>query len=124
MVIVKKILLFFLLAVVLLIISGCENGLSHDENGLISAQNVRAAALDPVAGCILEDVHQHNGVYYSGHYNNDGHGHHSLAANDICVLPACEITASHTHDGIHYAGHNSSCDHDWDDHYNGNGHHV
>jgi hypothetical protein len=69
----KKILWFFLLAVFLLIISGCENGLNHDENWLISARNIRIAILDPVAGCTLEEVHQHNGVHYSGHYNNDGH---------------------------------------------------
>jgi len=119
----KKILFFSLLAVVLFVVSGCENGLNHDGRELISAQNIRSAALDPVAGCTTEEVHQHNGVHYSGHYNNDGHGHHGLQADDVCVLPNCEITASHTHNGIHYAGHNSLCGHDGNGHHGGNGHH-
>jgi len=125
----KKILLFSLLAVVLLIISGCENGLSHDKNGLnndgkeLTARNILNAAIDNVSGCILEEVHQHNDVYYSGHYNNDGHGHHGLAADDICVLPTCEITALHTHNGTYYSGHNSSCGHDGYGHHSGNSHH-
>jgi len=112
----KKILLFSLLAVVLFIISGCENSLNHDGNGL-TARNILNAASDTVAGCTLEEVHQHNGVHYSGHYNNDGHGHHGLAADNVCVLPNCEITDLHTHNDIHYAGHNSSCGHDGDGHH-------
>ena len=120
----KKIVLCSLLAVVLFIISGCENGLNYDGNGLISARNIRSAALDPVAGCTLEKVHQHNGVYYSGHYNNDGHGHHGLQADDVCVIAACGVTDLHTHNGIHYAGHNSSCGHSGNGHHGGkNGHH-
>ena len=120
----KKILLFSLLTVVLLTISGCENGLSHDGNGVISVQNIRSVTLDPVAGCTLEEVHQHNGVYYSGHYNNDGHGHHGLEADDICIIAACGITGLHEHDGIHYAGHHSSDGHYGNDHHGGNnGHH-
>jgi len=113
----KKILLVSLLAVFLLIISGCENGHTHDRSGLISAQNIRSAASDPVAGCTQEEVHQHNGVYYSGHYNNDGHGHHGLRADDVCIITACGVTDLHEHNGIHYAGHNNSCGH------SGNGHH-
>jgi len=120
----KKILLFSLLAVVLLIISGCENGLNHDGNGLIAAQNIRSATSDPVAGCILEEVHQHNDIQYSGHYNKDGHGHYGLQADDVCVLSACEVTALHTHSGVHYTGHNSSCGYYGDGHHGGNGHHV
>jgi len=119
----KKILLFSLLTVVLLIISGCENGLNHDGKSLISAQNIRGAASDPVADCIMEETHQHDGVHYSGHYNNDVHGHHGLQADDVCALPACETTTSHTHNGIHYAGHNGSCDHDGNGHHGRNGHH-
>jgi len=56
----KKIVLFSFLAVVLFIISGCT----------------------------LEEVHQHNGAHYSGHYNNDGHGHHGLQADDVCITDA------------------------------------
>ena len=104
-------------------IGGCENGLtdlggSHSnnnagntgdktsENPLLA--NIRSVTLDPASNCTNEQVHEHSGVQYSGHYNNDGHGHHGLTADAACAVTDCEQTGLHTHNGTHYAGHSGS----------------
>jgi len=108
----KTMLLIIMSSAIILLISGCDNGLSGNTHNNISAQNVRSAVFCPSAGCTQEEVHQYNGVYYSGHHNNDGHGHNGLRADNICNKQNCEETALHSHDGRHYAGHNNSCGHD------------
>lgn len=105
----KKVLLFSVLVAVL----GCSkhnpfDNENHNGNG-VAAKNVSSATLDPVAGCDEQRVHRHGDIDYSGHYNNDGHGHHGLAADDPCGRADCDRVDSHEHDGNHYAGHNNSC---------------
>ena len=111
----KKVLLLSVLMTFLFTISGCDNGLHNNgSHNNIAPANVRDVALlniGQVHGCTDENVHQHNGVNYSGHYNNDGHGHNGLHADDICILSTCNDTALHKHNGRHYAGHHSSCSH-------------
>ena len=110
----------FVLVFVLMAVSGCENGLyAHNDHNSIPVSNIRSVAYDPAANCAIEQVHQHNGVYYGGHYNNDIHGHHGLHADGICIITSCEITGLHQHNGIYYAGHHGSDGHGG----HGNGHH-
>ena len=101
----------------------CDNGLSsnNSHNSGASLSNIRSAVYDPVTGCTIEQVHQHNGIYYGGHFNNDGHGHHGLYADTICILDSCSVTNLHQHNGRYYAGHHGSdsCV----GHGHGNGHH-
>ena len=116
----KNIVFFSVLIFVLLLVAACENGF-NSTNGLgsIPSSNIRSVAFDPVANCAIEEVHQHNGEYYGGHYNNDVHGHQGLHADGICVIPSCEITDLHQHNGTYYAGHHGSDGHGG----HGNGHH-
>jgi hypothetical protein len=55
-------------------------------------------------------VHEHSGVYYSGHYNNDGHDHseHHLQADEACASLDCRETGLHQHNGTRYAGHHGN----------------
>nr|AGS53380.1 hypothetical protein [uncultured bacterium contig00018] len=117
----KNILIFSALAFVLAMASGCDHGLTANNN-TISASNIRSAIYDPVTDCSIEEVHQHNGTYYGEHYNNDGHGHHGLHADNVCLINTCEITGLHQHNSIYYAGHNNSCGHGVGSGH-GNGHH-
>jgi hypothetical protein len=121
----KRITYLSLLTAILLAFSGCNLGLDQAGNShnAVSAQNIRSATLDPVSGCTLGQTHQHNGEYYSGHYNNDGHGHSGLAADNFCTVSTCAATDTHTHNGIHYAGHNNSCGHSGNGNHGGNCHH-
>jgi hypothetical protein len=114
----KNISIFIVLAFVLAVFTSCNSG---DGGGLnILPASIRSAAYDPVTNCVVEQVHQHNGAYYSGHYNNDGHGHHGLHADDVCAVNTCTETGLHQHNGIHYAGHHGSDAHD----YHGDEHHL
>jgi hypothetical protein len=116
----KDILLFSVLVFAVLMVSGCDTGLgTNNGHNQISLSSIRSVANDPVANCAVEEVHQHNGVHYGGHYNNDGHGHHGLQANDICIVTNCEETGIHQHNGTHYAGHHGSDGHNG----HGGGHH-
>jgi hypothetical protein len=103
----KNILLLVLLGIAIFFSYGCES--AHNQNKYISLANIRSVVEDPVLDCAVEHVHQHNGIHYSGHYNNDGHGHHGLQADNICTINSCSETNVHNHNGIHYAGHHGSC---------------
>jgi hypothetical protein len=100
----KNILFFSVLAFAFLFISGCDLAYNENGNNAIPVANIRSAASDPVADCAIEEVHQHNGVYYAGHYNNDGHGHRYLQADYICTESYCYETGLHCHNGIPFAG--------------------
>jgi hypothetical protein len=104
---------------ILAVLSACENGWADNRNSN-PLVDVRSAVYDTVNGCVVEEVHTHNGIQYSGHYNNDGHGHHRLATDEACVLSGCNDTGLYQHNGTHYAGHagNDGCSH------HGNGHHA
>ena len=116
----KNILLFTFLFFAFLIVSACENGYnSNNDHDPVPVANIRSAINDPVVNCFIEEVHQHNGNYYGGHYNNDGHGHHGLQADNICTVGSCTETSLHQHDEIHYSGHHGSDGHN----SHGNGHH-
>jgi hypothetical protein len=113
----KTILFLIVLVSIFFVALGCEHNInSNDNHSDILISNVRSVADDPVIDCVVEQVHQHNGNYYAGHYNNDIHRHHGLTANDICTINSCDKTSLHEHNGIHYAGHHGS-----DGHHN-NGH--
>ena len=114
----KNILLFSILVFTLLIASACETGFGSS-NDTIPVSSIRSAASDPVVNCAIEEVHQHDGIHYAGHYNNDGHGHHGLEADNICTINSCTETGLHRHNGIYYAGHHGSDGHGG----HGNGHH-
>jgi hypothetical protein len=112
--------------VCLLVLSGCEHaaggggmsgGTTNTANAVLA--NIRSAVDDPVTDCISEILHSHNAIQYSGHYNNDGHGHHGLQADNVCAVADCVETGLHQHNGTHYAGHagNDICG------YHGGGHH-
>jgi hypothetical protein len=103
----KNILFLISLGIAFLSINGCE--LDHNSNNNIPLANIRSVTEDPVLNCAIEQVHQHNGIHYSGHYNNDGHGHHGLQADNICTRNYCSETNLHNHNGINYAGHHGSC---------------
>jgi hypothetical protein len=110
------ILCFFLLAV----LAGCDNGFHDtDGDGIVQPASVRNVTLDTFSDCVNENVHLHDGIYYSGHYNNDGHGHHGLTAENACSITNCQETNLHQHNGTHYTGH-SGGDNCGDHH--GNGH--
>jgi hypothetical protein len=86
-------------------------GYSHSNSSNSASKeprSVRNASLDPVADCTIEHEHQHDGEYYAGHYNNDGHGHHGLKADNICPFANCEKTSLHRHNGMNFAGHHGS----------------
>ena len=118
----RNILLFSVLVFVFIVVSGCEHGLnSTDVLNTITASSIRNVAYDPVANCAVEQVHQHNGDYYGGHYNNDTHSHQGLHADGICTINTCEDTGLHQHNGTYYAGHHGSDGHGG--HGNENGHH-
>jgi hypothetical protein len=121
----KNILFLVFLCIVFLFISGCDNDLNSDNDlNNIPLANIRSVADDPILDCVVEQVHQHNGIHYSGHYNNDGHGHHGLQADNICTIDYCTETNLHEHNGIHYTGHNNSCGNGHSNgHGHGNGHH-
>jgi hypothetical protein len=96
-----------------LFVLGCENnpnahdGYSADNE--IALSLIRDVAEYPVTDCAIEQVHQHDGAYYSGHYNNDGHGHSGLRADNTCTINSCTKTDLHQHNGVHYTGHNNTC---------------
>jgi hypothetical protein len=116
----KKIGFLSTLVFALIIVASCDTGINSDDgHNTVTLASIRSAAVDPVSNCAIEQVHQHGNDYYSGHYNNDGHGHHGLQANDICIFTDCEETALHDHNGTHYAGHHGSDNHNG----HGNGHH-
>jgi len=102
----KNIFSLIILVFAFFAILGCDhnNNPSNNQNN-ISLSNIRSVADDPVANCIVEQLHQHNGNYYAGHYNNDIHGHHGLSADDICTVNSCDENSLHQHNGNYYAGH-------------------
>jgi hypothetical protein len=121
-------------ALLALAVTGCDNLLTGNHDGDTGDRHnsgtpnntantvlasIRSAVYDPASDCAIEGVHTHNGVSYSGHYNNDGHGHQGLQADTVCVITGCEQTGLHEHSETHYAGHagDDSCNH------HGNGHH-
>jgi hypothetical protein len=107
--------LFIILRSVLLALAviGCENGLTSNHDGSMNGGNINNTALarirsagdDPVTDCAIEGAHIHNTIQYSGHYNNDGHGHQELQADTICARTDCAEIGLHQHNGTHYAGH-------------------
>jgi hypothetical protein len=56
------------------LITACEHFAGYNESFLYS--NNPTMNICNIDGCINENVHQHDGIYYSGHHNNDKHGHH------------------------------------------------
>ena len=114
----KNIVFLFIFLSLIFVVMGCDHNIDPNNNhNNIPLESIRNVAEDPVIDCIVEQVHQHNGIYYAGHYNNDIHGHHGLTADNICTLTSCQKTSLHEHNGIHYAGHHGLNDH------HGNGHH-
>ncbi|MDR1229776.1 MAG: hypothetical protein LBK61_00075 [Spirochaetaceae bacterium] len=96
------------LAVLLITLSGCDTGITgHSASGGNDAiAALRSAASDPVVGCAVETVHDHDGVQYAGHYNKDGHTHNGeCTADEKCAQTNCTETGLHQHNGTHYAGH-------------------
>jgi hypothetical protein len=95
-------------------LAGCDNNF-HDtkKDNNVPFASVQSVIFDTVSDCINENVLLHNGIYYSGHYNNDGHGHHGLSADNVCSITNCQETGLHQHNGIHYTGHsgNDACNH-------------
>ena len=118
----KKTLFYSFMIFSLLLFANCDNALgTNDDHNGIPISNIRSAIYDPVINCAMEEIHQHNGIYYGIHFNNDGHGHHGLRADDYCTLNNCTQTSLHQHNGIHFAGHNNSCSHG-NEHGHGSGH--
>jgi hypothetical protein len=116
----KNILFLIVLVSAFFVVLSCDHNTNPNNNyDDIPLSNIRSVADDPIVGCIVEQVHQHNSNYYSGHYNNDIHGHHGLIADNICPINSCDKTFLHEHNGIHYAGHHGSDSHNSHD----NGHH-
>jgi hypothetical protein len=107
---------FFILLALMVAFLSCENGVT--DNNPLGIASIRSAVYDTAVGCVVETVHTHNGIHYSGHYNNDGHGHYGLQADNVCGLVNCEETGLHQHNGTHYAGHAGN------DGHHGNGHHA
>jgi hypothetical protein len=114
--------IFFVLCVFLLVaLAGCDNAFhDKDKDDIVPLVNVRNVTFDPFSDCVKENVHLHNDIYYSGHYNNDGHGHHGLTADNVCSIADCQETNLHQHNGTHYTGH--SGDDNCGEHH-GNEHH-
>jgi len=120
MVTMKKIVFLPALVFVLMVVASCDTGInSNDGHNTVPIASIRSVAVDPVADCVIEQVHQHGNDYYGSHYNNDGHGHHGLQADDICKFTDCKESELHNHNGTHYAGHHGSDNHNG----HGNGHH-
>jgi len=109
----KELFRLIRLSVVILMISGCEHGFADDTDELAPVSSILSAALDPAANCVIEEVHEHDGVYYGCHYNYDGHGHEGLQADSTCGLPNCGETGLHEHNEVCYAGHagDDGCNH-------------
>ena len=101
--------LVFGFIICMIFMMSCENMDKYDENSKISnvsLLNVNNVVNDPIKNCIDENIHQHdNGTYYSGHYNNDGHEHYGLMADNACSITSCNEIALHRHNGTHYSGH-------------------
>ena len=106
----KKFLTFLTICALLLTaLISCDNGFhATDKEDNVSLANVRSVTFDTVSGCINENIHLHDGIYYSGHYNNDGHGHHGLTADNVCSIKNCQQTDLHQHNGMHYTGHSGN----------------
>jgi hypothetical protein len=101
----------------------CNSAFATDSKHYgIPVSSILSAAYDPVVNCVIEQVHQHDGIFYGGHFNNDGHGHHGLHADDVCTLSYCEEIYLHQHNGVHFAGHNGSGGCVGHSHKNGHGH--
>jgi hypothetical protein len=99
---------------------GCDNGFHDmDKESNVLPVSVRSVTLDMFSDCVNENVHLHDGIYYSGHYNNDGHGHHGLTADNFCSITDCQKTNLHQHNGTHYTGHFSGDNYG---NHHGNGH--
>jgi len=114
----------FLMILAILMVTSCGDAFgSNDGHFRIPASSIRSAAYDPVLNCAIEQVHQHNGIYYGGHFNNDGHGHHGLHADDFCSLNNCNEISLHMHNGVHFAGHHGSDGHIGHGNGHGHGHH-
>jgi hypothetical protein len=102
-------------------LTGCENALNGDGHnsgggGNTNLASTRSVENDPVSGCVNENVHSHDGEHYSGHYNNDGHGHQGLQADEPCAQQGCQKTDLHKHNGTHYAGHSGADGHHGNEH--------
>jgi len=101
-----------LIAGLLVVLAACGYA-SHDqdENHNAPLAKIQDVKSDTFVGCTNENVHSHDGVNYSGHYNGDGHEHqgHGLKASSVCTVANCQNTNLHQHNGTHYAGHSGSC---------------
>lgn len=48
-----------------------------------------------VEDCHVACLHEHDGVYYCGHFIGDGHDYH-----EECSVDGCLLTGEHEHDGV------------------------
>lgn len=72
------------------------------------AETVEAYPLCTVLNCNYSEDHAHHGIFYSGHFMEDGHDYHLL-----CNVQNCKEVGSHEHHGVTHMAHHADDGHSY-----------
>ncbi|MDE6874542.1 MAG: hypothetical protein K2P87_08795 [Lachnospiraceae bacterium] len=90
----KKAILALTLAGALIAGQAAVAAMAHGHRGGCGRRQA-SYELCGVEDCHVTSLHEHDGMYYCGHYIGDGHDYH-----EACDVDGCWLTGEHEHDGV------------------------